>query len=386
MNDLRSFNGKRLKTARTIRGMSIADLAEKLEVQRQTISMYENGKISEPDYSKIYRMSEILDFPLDFFLDSDLNSVNIYPSTYFRSLLTTCKKYRFEQEIKVQFLSAIYAYISEYITFPVPNLPYIPENCDVEEIATRLRECWKLGHGPIDNLIFHAEENGIIVTTFSTDTNDIDAFSKKIIINDEDRYIIAFSRNKNTAARIHFDVSHELGHILLHDWDDDISNLSPQEFRDREQQANDFASAFLLPKETFIKDIGHYADKLNYYIELKKKWKVSIAAMIRRSKNLGLISYDKYQLLMRQMQKLGIRKQEPLDDILMTSQPSLLETAVNMLLNDNVVTSREFLQELSMDYNLTLYPEQVEELIGLKKDTLKQGYIKRTINLQYKKE
>lgn len=386
MNDLRSFNGQRLKTARTIRGMSIADLAEKLEVQRQTISMYENGKISEPEYLKIYKMSEVLNFPLEFFLDNNLSHVESYPSTYFRSLLTTCKKYRYEQEVKIEFISAIYAYISEYITFPETYLPNIPDNYDIEEAALTLREHWKLGHGPIDRLIFHAEENGIIITSFSTDTNDIDAFSKKIVVNDENRYIIAFSRNKNTAARIHFDVSHELGHILLHDWDDDITNLSTQEFREREQEANDFASAFLLPQETFIKDVGSYADKLSHYIELKKKWKVSIAAMIRRSKNLGLISYDKYQSLMRKMQKLGIRKQEPLDDTLMTSQPSLLETAVNMLLNDNIVTPREFLQELSMDYNLTLYPEQVEELLNLKKDTLKQGHIKQIINLQYKKD
>lgn len=385
MKESRAFNGQRLKMARTIRGISIGNLAEKMEVQRQTISMYENGKISDPDYTKIYKMSEILNFPLEFFLDSNTSNVISSQSTYFRSLLTTGKSYRYEQEAKSSFISTIYAYISEYITFPQVNLPDVSDIYgDVEKIAMKLRDCWKLGNGPIDNLIFHAEENGIILTSFNTGTTDIDAFSKKVVINDEERFIVAFSKNKNTAARIHFDVSHELGHILMHDWDDDLDILSPQEFREREQQANDFASAFLLPRETFIKDVGHYADKLGYYDELKKKWKVSMAAMIRRSKNLNLISYDKYQSLMRQMQKMGIRKQEPLDDILLTAQPSLLETAVNMLLNGNVITPREFLQELSMEYNLTLYPEQIEELIGLKKGTLKQGYIKPTLNLKYK--
>lgn len=158
---------------------------------------------------------------------------------------------------------------------------------------------------------------------------------------------------------------------MLHDWEDDIENISPSEFCDREQQANDFASAFLLPKETFIKEVGAYADKLNYYIELKKKWKVSIAAMIRRAKNLKLISYDKYQALMRQMQKMGIRKCEPLDDILVTAQPSLLKTAVEMLINDNVLTAKEILQELSDEYNLSLYSDDIETLIGLNKGTLK---------------
>ncbi len=375
MKDLKSFNGKRLKTARTLKGMSISELAEALEVQRQTISAYESGKICIRDFLKVKKMSQLLNFPIDFFLESNTELVKAAPSTYFRSLLTTNKKYRYEQEIKIHFVSTIYAYLSEYITFPQVNLPDVHDNDDIEDIAARLRECWDLGCGPIDNLIFHAEQNGIILTSFATTTSDIDAFSQKININDEERYIVALSKNKNTAARLHFDVAHELGHIMLHDWEDDIENLSPSEFREREQQANDFASAFLLPKETFIKEIGVFADKLNYYIELKKKWKVSVAAMIRRAKNLGLISYDKYQALMRQMQKLGIRKSEPLDDVLVTAQPSLLKTAVEMLINDNVLTAKEILQELSDEYNLSLYSEDVETLLGLSRGTLKTNNI-----------
>lgn len=375
MKDLKSFNGKRLKIARTLKGMSISELADALEVQRQTLSYYENGKISNPDFPKIQKMSQILNFPIDFFLDSDTKLIKTAPSTYFRSLLTTNKKYRYEQEIKISFVSIIYAYLSEYIRFPEVNLPDVGHVNNIEDIALKLRECWDLGYGPIDNLIFHAEQNGIILTSFSTTTNDIDAFSQKININDEERYIVALSKNKNTAARLHFDVAHELGHIMLHDWEDDIENLSPTDFRTREQEANDFASAFLLPKETFIKEVGAYADKLSYYIELKNKWKVSIAAMIRRAKNLDLITYDKYQSLMRQMQKMGIRKCEPLDDILFTAQPSLLKTAVEMLINDDVLTAKEILQELSTDYNLSLYSDDIETLLGLSKGTLKTSNV-----------
>lgn len=375
MKDLKSFNGKRLKTARTLKGMSISELAEALDLQRQTISMYENGKISNPDFPKILKMSQLLNFPIDFFLDSDTELVNLAPTTYFRSLLTTNKKYRYEQEIKISFVSTIYAYLSEYITFPQVNLPDVSNRDGIEDVAMKLRECWNLGYGPIDNLIFHAEQNGIILTSFQTTTNDIDAFSQKISIINEERYIVALSNNKNTAARFHFDVAHELGHIMLHDWEDDIENISATEFRDKEQQANDFASAFLLPKETFIKEVGTYADELNYYIELKKKWKVSVAAMIRRAKNLGLISYDKYQWLMRQMQKMGIRKCEPLDDVLVTAQPSLLKTAVEMLINDNVLTANEIIQELSDEYNLSLYSDEIENLLGLNKGTLKTGNV-----------
>lgn len=386
MKDIKSFNGKRLKIARTLKGMSISDLAEALNLQRQTVSAYENGKNTHPDFPNVLHMSQILKFPIDFFLESDTKFVNVATSTYFRSLLTTNKKYRYEQEIKIHFVSIIYAYLCEYINFPHINLPVVLGNDSVDDIATKLRECWNLGYGPIDNLIFHAEQNGIILTSFSTTTNDIDAFSQKIVIDNEERYVVALSKNKNTASRLHFDVAHELGHIMLHDWEDDIENLSPVEFRNREQQANNFAAAFLLPKESFIKEIGMYADKLSYYIELKRKWKVSVAAMIRRAKNLGLMSYDKYQSLMRQMQKLGIRKSEPLDDVLVTAQPSLLKTAVEMLINDNVLTAQEMLQELSAEYNLSLYSKDVEELLGLVRGTLNIDNVIPIHNLQFKRQ
>ena len=71
------------------------------------------------------------------------------------------------------------------------------------------------------------------------------------------------------------------------------------------------------------------------------------------------------------MQKMGIRKYEPLDDSLVTAQPSLLKTAVEMLINDNVLTAKEILQELSNDYNLSLYSEYIESLLGLNRGTLK---------------
>ena len=384
MKDLKSFNGQRLKTARTIKGLSVAEFAEKIGVQRQTVSMYENNKISEPDYFRVQKMSQVLDFPIDFFLDAQDDKVETSNAVYFRSLLTTNKKYRYEQQVKINFVSIIYAYISEYISFPALNLPDRSEISSIEEAAEKLRDCWGLGRGPIDNLIHYVEQQGIIVTSFSTTTSDIDAFSQRLSIDGDERYVIAVSNNKDTASRLHFDIAHELGHILLHDWEDDIELLSPSDFREHEQQANEFASAFLLPKDTFAKDVGKYAGVFNYYIELKKKWKVSIAAMIRRSMTLGLINYEKYQSMMRYMQKLGIRKHEPLDDTLITAKPALLKTAVEMLLNGNVLTPREFMQELSMDYNLTLYPEQVEDLLGLISGTLKEKSIPLVFNLKLK--
>lgn len=370
MSNWNQFNGDRLKSARIYRGLTVAELAEKLNLQRQTVSMYENNKIRNPEYATIRNMGEVLGFPPRFFLEKG-NMEFKTGSTYFRALLTTNKKYRSQQVQKMNFISIIHSFLSEYIEFPSFNFPTIKEGTDVEDAATVLREYWNLGDKPIDNIIYLVEQNGILVTCFETNIDDIDAFSQMEDINGNTIFLIGYSKNKGTAARIHFDIAHELGHMLLHEWSEDIETLSKEEFKERENQAHAFASAFLLPKEAFSKDIGSYASNLSYYIELKKKWKVSISAMIRRSYNLRLIDHPTYQQLMRTMQKKGIKKEEPLDNILLTSAPSLLKTAVQMIIDGGVLTPKEFMGELANNYDLSLDSREVEKLLDLPKDTLK---------------
>ena len=85
-----------------------------------------------------------------------------------------------------------------------------------------------------------------------------------------------------------------------------------------------------------------------------------------------MIDYKTYQNLMRKMQKQGIRKIEPLDDELYTAEPTLLKTAIKMLL-DEVLTPEEFMDELSNEYNFTISHREIETLLDLPKDLLKSN-------------
>lgn len=365
------FNGERLRIARTWRGYSAIELAEKIGVNRQTISMYENGKLDNPEFSTIQKFSETLEFPVKFFLE-DIKIDVEKSATYFRSLLTTNKKYRIEQEDKIKFIAVIYNMMNEYLDFESLNLPQIPRNTSPQKAAEILREYWKIGNKPIDDIVYLVESNGLIVTDFATSTGDVDAFSHKIVCGEKETYLIGYSQNKKTAARIHFDIAHELGHILLHNWNEDLENIDKEDFKDIEQEAHSFASAFLLPGKEFLDDVRPYATNLAYYAELKKRWKVSIAAMIRRAKDLEIISHDDYSKLMRNMQKQGIRKVEPLDNELSTAEPSLLRQAIKILFQENVFTPSEFLEELSTEYGLTIYPNDIESILSLKEGTFNE--------------
>lgn len=380
------FNGERLKIARMWRNLSATQLADLTGFSRQTISMLENGKLMNPEFATVQKLSEKLEFPVTFFLEETKINLN-ESTTYFRSLLTTNKKYRIEQEEKIKFIAIVYNMLSEYLEFEKVNLPQIPTNATPQEAANILREYWGLGNRPIENIVYLAESNGLIVTDFETATGDVDAFSHKITSDDMETYLIGYSKNKRTAARIHFDVAHEIGHILLHNWREDLECIDKEEFKEIELQAHAFASAFLLPEDEFRKDVSPYATNLAYYTELKKTWKVSIAAMIRRAKDLDIITADDYSRLMRNMQKQGIRKIEPLDDELVTAEPSLLRQAIKILFDQKVFTPNEFLEELSREYGLTLYPKDIETLLGLKKGTFEEKENpKMVINVKPRKE
>ena len=151
-----TFNGDRLKIARTYRSMTLAELGDSLELSKQTLSLYENNRVN-PDFSVIIKLSRILHFPVNYFLQGD--EINIKSgSTYFRSLSSTSKKSRSAEITKVEFIGALYEALYKYIDFPVLNLPEIDidnknlSDEDIENIALITRDWWSLGKEPINDL------------------------------------------------------------------------------------------------------------------------------------------------------------------------------------------------------------------------------------------
>ncbi len=79
------FNGRRFKEARIYRGLTIRELAEKIDVTHQMISLYENNK-SMPSAENLIRIENALGFPRNYFYQPDTNSI-LEGSTFFSSPL-----------------------------------------------------------------------------------------------------------------------------------------------------------------------------------------------------------------------------------------------------------------------------------------------------------
>lgn len=376
----RRFNGARLKSARLYNGLTLTELAEKTKISKQSISLYENNK-NIPDYEKVRAMSRVLGFPFEYFFEEN-RIATLTETTYFRSLSTATKKNRMAQSVKLEYVARMYEVLWKYLDFPVFHDPQIKfegiddaVDCEnqiaieeIEKAAEQLRRYWNIGSGPIKDLQYLLEEHGILVTGFDTEAEKIDAFSQRTIVDGNDFYLIAVVLGKCSECRLRFDMAHELGHIVLHPWSEDLETILKDEFKIREKQANMFASAFLLPRDSFGKEIMQYPTDLNYYRFLKNKWKVSMQAMIYRTHQLDIISTNQYQYLMRQFSKNNWRASEP-DDVIGQLNESIFQGAIDCLFEHHILTPNTLMREFR-EHGIVLYPSMIEELLHLRRNTL----------------
>lgn len=382
MNTLK-FNGQRLKEALQFREKKMTELAEETGISKQSLSLYANdGNV--PPFDNVIKIANALEFPTDFFMSQDLCTART-GNTYFRSQASATKKSRNAQKIKLEYVSKMYEVILNYMNVPELNIPdtssiNISEDVanvdsdqtigEIEKLAKLVRKHWNLGNGPIDNLQYILQSNGIVVTGFCDVDTDIDAFSQQITLDGKAVYIIALAIGSKPIERLRFDMAHELGHILMHTWGDDNEDVSKDEFNAREKQANMFASALLLPKETFSRSVSAYPTNIDYYFALKKKWKVSMQAMMYRARQLDLISMNQFQYMMRTMSKNGNRTHEPGDKPGEIGD-TIFQAALDMLFEGGYLTVEELLKEFGR-YGIYLSQRDLENLMYLREGTLYQ--------------
>ena len=340
------INPERLKDARLFQKMTLEDLAIAVGINKQAISQFENRK-AFPDPMTLKRIADVLHFPYTFFFENDPAAIT--GNTYFRALYSSKKKDLVSQQIKAKYLARIHSILATKVRFIEPNLPNIPTEpqISIEECAMRVRQHWELGDQPIANMVSLLERNGIIVGEFSTDSREIDAFYQYSEENNQSSYCVILGTDKHSFYRRQFNCAHELGHIILH-----------------EHEANAFAAAFLLPARAFGRDVSMYPNKLSHYIQLKKKWNVSIMAMIMRAHSLGYLSPNQYSYLMRQMSMNGYRQKEPLDDTVEYKHPVAFKQAITLLLTTGNMSSGEIMNIFSSN-KFSISPELVEDLLNL---------------------
>ncbi len=295
---------ERLKAARKMAGLSMDQLVEKADsaVSKNAISKYEKGEML-PDSSVLIKLANALSVKIDFFFRSNKIQLNSIEYRKKKSKLSKKVQDSIEEKVKdfVERINELEILVNAKKDFLNP-LGYnsIKNQDDLERVVIELRKVWELGTDPISNVIDLLEDKGIKVIELEED-DSFDGLSAQVNGN----YVIAYNKNFDS-VRKRFTVLHELAHLIL-EFGNGIEEKS------KEKLCHNFASAFLMYKETFIREFGSNRTQITIkeLIQLKEFFGVSIQAIVYRAFNLGLISeYNRNQFFMA-WSKMGLRKDEP---------------------------------------------------------------------------
>jgi Zn-dependent peptidase ImmA (M78 family)/transcriptional regulator with XRE-family HTH domain len=359
------FVGSRLAQARQARGLNGTELADLLGISSQSVSQYEHGKQS-PSPEMLTLISDKLNMPLSYFTRGIAHIEG--NAIFWRGKTTATRAARDRAEIRLIWLKEIIDYLAEFFEFPTLDLPKIELPQDFREVdtdfleaaAAALRSHWGLDEGPMPDLLLEMENNGIIVSRINVGAEKLDAFSQWSSI-----YQIPFvvlGRDKASAVRQRFDAAHEIAHLLLHKSIDPKRLNTAADYKILEDQAHYFASALLLPAEQFTDDL--WTSTLDAMLSLKERWRVSVAAMIKRCEALNLINDENTRRLWINYNRRGWRKAEPFDGKLEKERPRLLRRSFNQLLGEGGQTVTQILSALPLS------PKDIEELCDLDSGTL----------------
>ena len=269
------FNRARLDLARKRRRLTWKRLAELSGVSPVTLSRIANGS-QHPDDATVGKLATALGYPRAF-LSADEPELIEADTASFRSLSSMAAKDRDAALSAGTIGFELVQWIEQRFDLPDPDILDLEPGQKPAAAARMLRQYWALGEQPISNMIALLEFKGIRVFSLSEHTKKVDAFS---IWKDGKPFI--FLNTFKSAERTRFDAAHELGHLIMH------RHAAPVG-REAEIEANQFASAFLMPEADVISHIP-YVTSIDDLISAKHRWGVSVVALAYRLHKIGVLS------------------------------------------------------------------------------------------------
>ena len=303
---MKQLFSERFRSARILSGLSLQDLADKIDnkISRQALHKYEKGEVV-PDSEMINLLSNALNVRPDFFFrEAKIEFTDIE----FRKL----KKLPAKEENKI--IEDVKDKLSRYLELeeilsiqtrfenPLKDIEPINSFDQVEAAAKKVRADWKLGSDPIFNSIELLEDKHIkvVVVDGGEDFDGMQTWVNNAIP------VIAINKgNIKSDDRVRFTVLHELAHLLL--------PLKHLQEKQKEKYCHQFAAAMLLPAEAATEELGNGRSKL--LIQelglLKKQYGISIQAIVMRAKDLNIITDSYCKQFFFFMQQMGWKIHEP---------------------------------------------------------------------------
>lgn len=348
------FNGDNLRLARLMLGISLNELGERVGTTRQYIHQLETTDKKVPTSDLVGALAYELRVKTGFFSYPIGNLVK-EEECHFRKLKSTLVSSRRECAARATLINRFVDTLEKYLDLPIVNFPQyeVEHLAEVEVVSIECRKHWKLGDGPIKNMIRVAENAGAVISSFGSVSEKVDALSLH-----RNRPIILLNPTKSS-PRVRMDIGHEMGHIILH-------NGVETGDQETESQANHFASCFLLPRKSLFNEyISRSVSRIdwNSIYSIKVKWGVSARAIIYRLNQCGLITPSQYRTANIYLSKTGQTRVEKMDGQVLREMPELLPSSLSLLIESCGKSLGGLLDELNIKAEFLADLTQTEKVI-----------------------
>lgn len=336
--------------ARLARGLLQGELAKRIGIAQGTLSKIEGGQLPATD-DVLYRLAEVLDFPVSFFLSPEQIDGPPLPEFYHarkrKSVPTRKLDYVYAnvtlRRIHVERLLRSYSELES-------QFPLMPreEFDNPAKVARTLRAQWEVPQGPVFNMTELTEAAGAIVVTCDFENRQIDGFSRWRVPTLPPLF---FMSRDLPPDRWRWTLAHEIGHVVMHTMQDASDVM--------EHEADSFAEEFLMPEQLIKQQLINLT--FPRLAQLKTYWKVSIQALITRAYHLKTITDRQRRYLYMQLNRGGYRLREPQE----LDPPVEVPHRLNMIVD---------FHRHDLGYDIS----ELSELLGLNEPELRKNYLPDT--------
>ena len=293
-----NINWSLLEVARNLRMYTQKSVSEATGISQSALSKAEHD-IQPLSEEFFFTLCRFYDLPSEFFCQRNSAPLG---HLYFRRKLTISDKVIDSFLAKVRIFTMIVDELTDGVEMPDYDLTShkVSEDSTPSDIADKIRYDLKIYQGAMPNMVETLEAHGIIIIPFDFGTDKIDGLSTIT----QKNHVLMFINRSMPNDRIRYSMAHELGHIIMH------LEHAPRNASVVEEEADEFASELLMPEEEMKKQLQDL--RLDMLPILKKKWKVSMRALIRRAKDIECISAQQYRNFQFYFSKHKYNKREPI--------------------------------------------------------------------------
>jgi Zn-dependent peptidase ImmA (M78 family)/transcriptional regulator with XRE-family HTH domain len=348
--------GERVRQARLASGLTQAQLAGRVGLERSALARVEGGS-RQVDALELFRLSDVLGVPIGHFVSRPPAEIVARRSALADEPdLAARERFLLDADLEAHLRDTDWlARAGLLVPAPAPSLGSAATPQEARELAGRARDRLAVDAvGPVGSMTEVCEAFGLFVLVVD---RDADGASLRT-----DGFGVAVIGGRTQPGRRRFTAAHELGHHLLGDaYHSDVGVAASLD--EREQVINAFAAELLLP-EAAVRAVAADGDVRDRLVVLAGSYRVSWSVVVAAARRGGLLQPGESQRLRaatpRRGEFLALLASEPAEDLRLGEVGPVWRKAVLAGWQQGVLTAARAVELLHGEISVEDLPERIQ--------------------------